>query len=247
MSAPCSAAARACTMSSWMLPVATIRYSQGRGRFAAGGDARGARRALRGDVRAHTLGHGVGHRARLLRVRGPLDHQPPLGHGLGNLLRGKTVRGHRPGDQRRGTVRQQATLAQVLDHAVGQRHLVLVDSVDAHQAQRGAFDGGRRLAREESSCTWHAMRRADSRARAMRAWSSCNWGHVVGPGSGLRAPRRSPPVRGRPHAQRPTARWHRDARPMARRGWWSHPPGGWPATPPGAPRAAPAKPVRRHR
>ena len=33
---------------------------------------------------------------------------------------------------------EQALRAQVLDDAVGQRHLVLVDAVDAHQAQRGA-------------------------------------------------------------------------------------------------------------
>ena len=73
------------------------------------------------------------------------DVQFVLGDLFGNLLRVQAGLNHGIGDEEQGTLVQHALVFQRLDHHIGQGHIVVVNTVDAHQAAQCALDSHRRV------------------------------------------------------------------------------------------------------
>jgi hypothetical protein len=146
-----------------------------RTRFTHGRDLGGACIALALDVVAGQARLFAGAALRGGQVARGGQRQAAGGHGLCHLLRRPALFGHGGGHHHGSAQRQQALGLQVVHHAVGQRHLVVVHTVHAHQAQAGAFHRGGGVGLHLVCQTCRAMRRAESRALAMRAASSCKW------------------------------------------------------------------------
>ena len=73
------------------------------------------------------------------------DVQLVLSNFLGNLLGVQASLNHGIGDKEQGTLVQDALVFQGFHHHVGQGHVVVVYTVDAHQAAQRALDGNRRV------------------------------------------------------------------------------------------------------
>ena len=64
---------------------------------------------------------------------------------FGNLLRVETGLDHGIGDKEQRALAQDTLILQCLNHDVGQRHIVVINAIDAHQAAQRALNSHRRV------------------------------------------------------------------------------------------------------